>query len=932
MKLKLKLNVINIISLIVLTLLFGLFSAKNAFAANFQLSGKVTDAANNPIANTAITVTDPNSQATIGTTTTDTNGNYALSVPQGTYTVTATPPTSSGFQSATVTNQNISSDTVLNFTLVPIPTGVTLSGHVTDRAGSGVSGAHVLLGQGADAFTDASGMYSVHIAPGSYKLEIVHSGTSLLPDGLDLMSSNALSITQDTTLDLQLPSALVTAQVQDPSHNPVVNALVNMDTGGGNISLQTTQGSLQFNILQCSSFNNTYYTDGSGKVTIATCPTNVTISVTPPSGSTLLNASVTQSITQDTTVPITLANGAVTLSGHVTDRAGSGVSGVKLTLGNNDANVYTDTNGMYSVHIAPGSYKLEVAGMGTSRLPDIFDLKSSNALSITQDTTLDLQLPGALVTAQVQDPSHNPVVNALVNVNDNDSSISLQTTQGSLQFDILQANSFNNTHYTDSVGKVTIATLPGNTAIYVTPPTGSNLLDASVTQSITQDTTVPITLANGAVTLSGHVTDRAGSGVSGAHVLLGQGADAFTDASGMYSVHIAPGSYKLEIVHSGTSLLPDGLDLMSSNALSITQDTTLDLQLPSALVTAQVQDPSHNPVVNALVNMDTGGGNISLQTTQGSLQFNILQCSSFNNTYYTDGSGKVTIATCPTNVTISVTPPTGSNLLPFSTTVTVTTDTTQVLSLQLQNQPPTVGIITLSTNPTQINTSITADATFTDQNTADTHTASWNWGDGNTSSCLPNSSQCTLTESNGSGSVSGTHTYIQAGIYTITLSVTDNHGGQGTSTFQYMVVYNPGGGFLTGAGNYNSQAGWDMQNTQATGKVILGINAQYTTGNTPTGQSKINFNAGNIDFKSTSYQWLVVSGAKATLKGNGTVNGSGNYTFLISGIDGSQTGGPNLIRVKITDSSNNVIYDTQSGAPDTADPTTALSSGSIKVH
>jgi len=38
------------------------------------------------------------------------------------------------------------------------------------------------------------------------------------------------------------------------------------------------------------------------------------------------------------------------------------------------------------------------------------------------------------------------------------------------------------------------------------------------------------------------------------------------------------------------------------------------------------------------------------------------------------------------------------------------------------------------------------------------------------------------------------------------------------------------------------------------------------------------------------------------------------------------------IRVKITDSANTVIYDTQAGAADTADPTTQLTSGSVRVH
>lgn len=65
-------------------------------------------------------------------------------------------------------------------------------------------------------------------------------------------------------------------------------------------------------------------------------------------------------------------------------------------------------------------------------------------------------------------------------------------------------------------------------------------------------------------------------------------------------------------------------------------------------------------------------------------------------------------------------------------------------------------------------------ANFTDPGIADTHTASWDWGDGITTG--------TVTEDNGSGSVTNTHTYTTSGTYTITLTVTDKDGGVGISS------------------------------------------------------------------------------------------------------------------------------------------------------
>jgi hypothetical protein len=103
----------------------------------------------------------------------------------------------------------------------------------------------------------------------------------------------------------------------------------------------------------------------------------------------------------------------------------------------------------------------------------------------------------------------------------------------------------------------------------------------------------------------------------------------------------------------------------------------------------------------------------------------------------------------------------------------------------------------------------------------------------------------------------------------------------------------------------------------------------------PAGNTEFQFKAGDLNFHSTSYDWLVVAGAKAKYKGSGTINGSGDYAFQLSATDGqvNGAGGVDKFRIKIwSKSGGGVIYDNQPGDPDTADASTALGGGSIVVH
>jgi hypothetical protein len=270
----------------------------------------------------------------------------------------------------------------------------------------------------------------------------------------------------------------------------------------------------------------------------------------------------------------------------------------------------------------------------------------------------------------------------------------------------------------------------------------------------------------------------------------------------------------------------------------------------------------------------------------------------------------------------------------FTITVSITNNQgeigIQTTSVTVNNIIPNIGPINAPSTPIQVNTSINASASFTDSGINDTHTATWNWGDGN-------SSTGTVRESNGSGTVSDTHIYTTPGVYTITLTITDKDGGASTTSYQYITVYDTSNKSVSGSKEFTSPVGAVTADPTATGKAHFGFTAKYdAAGNViPIGNkwASLSFQQGttNINFVATAYNWLVVNGTKFVLKGTGTLNNVSGYNVLISAIDGSQTGEPDLIRYQIKDTNSNVIYDTQPNANDANNPSTVVSKGKISI-
>jgi hypothetical protein len=180
------------------------------------------------------------------------------------------------------------------------------------------------------------------------------------------------------------------------------------------------------------------------------------------------------------------------------------------------------------------------------------------------------------------------------------------------------------------------------------------------------------------------------------------------------------------------------------------------------------------------------------------------------------------------------------------------------------------------------------------------------------------------------------HVYTTPGVYTITVSITDAAGETDEGSSEYIVIYDTAAGFVTGGGWINSPAGAYTADPSLTGKATFGFVSKYKKGATvPTGNTEFQFKMAGLNFSSTSYDWLVLAGAKAQYKGTGTINGAGSYRFMLTAIDGQVNGGGGVdkFRIRIWDlATGQAIYDNQQGASDVALPTTAIQGGSIVIH
>lgn len=229
--------------------------------------------------------------------------------------------------------------------------------------------------------------------------------------------------------------------------------------------------------------------------------------------------------------------------------------------------------------------------------------------------------------------------------------------------------------------------------------------------------------------------------------------------------------------------------------------------------------------------------------------------------------------------------------------------------------------LNVPSDPVKMGSAVVATVAFAGASDAGT-TVQLTWSDGVTSSATPSG-----------GSATFSRTFAAAGVYTATASVSNGCGNASATAVTYTVIYDPSAGFVTGGGWIIAPAGSYPAEPSLSGKATFGFVAKYLKGaNVPTGNTEFQFHANGLDFKSGTYEWLVIAGTRAQYKGEGTIKGrSGTFNFLLTAIDAGPGGANDAFRMKITDASGTVVFDNKQGSADNSNDTTLLAGGSISI-
>ena len=237
------------------------------------------------------------------------------------------------------------------------------------------------------------------------------------------------------------------------------------------------------------------------------------------------------------------------------------------------------------------------------------------------------------------------------------------------------------------------------------------------------------------------------------------------------------------------------------------------------------------------------------------------------------------------------------------------------------NAAPVVTGFTAPTAPVARGASAAVTVTFTDVGAADTHTLAVAWGDGTSS-----------TISAGlAGTASASHAYAAAGFYVVRATITDKDGASAAPPAASIVVYD-GLSALKVHGWFNDPNVPAPTTGSEKSKVMINGEVSYERG-VAKGSFELEHKETGILLHSSQLDYLVVTGAVASVRGVGSIEGGPPVGFIAIARDGKVAGDKqNKVRVKIWNRATGaVLFDTEPGVAEDAPPATLLGGGEVKV-
>jgi len=374
-------------------------------ANGVTVSGRVTDTTGAPIMDVYLHFFLPTGRVYTVLDKTDASGNYSVVVVPGTYDLRYGPHSGTPYQALSVPSVAIPGNITLP--TVALQTGLAVSGTVLDSVGGGqpvinvninavdtVTGASVILSHDR---TDANGLYSVVVPPGSYFIQYEPLKCTLLAG----LQSAATSVSADTTMPtVNLPAGVV------------VKGLVT-DTGGAPVFDVNTD---YFNGSGVEVIANDDHTDATGAFSTVLVPGTYSMTYSPPRGLRLAGVATSGVVvnTNPTTVPTVRLPTGFFVSGRVVTSGGATVPNVEISFftAGTSTQIYvshnsTDTAGSFSIVSVQGTYDILFTPPATTCLAAVTrrgvvvasDTALSDTVLLCPAPTVSSIMPGAGTTA-----------------------------------------------------------------------------------------------------------------------------------------------------------------------------------------------------------------------------------------------------------------------------------------------------------------------------------------------------------------------------------------------------------------------------------------------------------------------------------------------------------------------------------------------------